>query len=179
MALGFAAHWVGHGHEDLILPLNSLAMLDIARGNLAEADALLQEALASAREHKHWMLGQVLTNVADLDVRQRRLEQAGAALDEARALLVAEHGDVLSGAAAWRLAILNSVAGSYEIERGGLAEAERYLTAAWPVLRARFGTRSYFGDACLVHLIQLYEIKGDEKSAREYRALLRSSPAAH
>ena len=109
------------GHEDLILPLNSLAMLDIAKGNLAEAEVLLREALASAREHKHWMLGQVLTNVGDLDVRQRRLEQAGAALDEARSLLVAEYGDTLSGAAAWRLAILNSVAGSYEIERGRLA----------------------------------------------------------
>jgi len=124
------------------------------------------------------MLGQVLTNVGDLDVRQRRMEQAGAALDEARALLVAEHGDALSGAAAWRLAILNSVAGSYEIERGGLAEAERYLTAAWPVLRARFGTRSYFGDQCLMHLVRLYEVKGNRRAAGEYQALLRSRPGA-
>ena len=53
------------------------------------------------------MLGQVLTNVADLNVRQRRFEQAGAALDEARDLLVAEYGDELAGAAAWRLAILD------------------------------------------------------------------------
>jgi hypothetical protein len=106
------------------------------------------------------------------------LEPAGAALDEARALLQAEYGDTLSGAAAWRLAILNSVAGSYEIERGGLAEAERYLTAAWPVLRARFGARSYFGDQCLVHLIRLYEVKGNDRAAGEYRVLLRSRPGA-
>jgi Tfp pilus assembly protein PilF len=167
------------GHEDLILPLNSLAMLDIARGNLAEAEVLLREALADAREHKHWMLGQVLTNVGDLDVRQRQLEQAGAALEEARSLLVAEYGAALSGSAAWRLAILNSVAGSYEIERGDLPEAEHHLTAAWTVLRARFGARSYFGDQCLAHLIRLYELKGNERAAGEYRALLRGKPAAH
>jgi len=164
-------------HEDLILPLNSLAMLEIARGNLDPAGKLLLEALENARVHKHWMLGQVLTNVADLDVRQRRFEHAGAALDEARTLLVAEHGDELAGAAAWRLAILNSVAGFNEIERGHLGEAERLLTAAWPVLRARFGARSYFGDQCLLHLSRLYEIQGNHRVALEYRALLRGSPA--
>jgi tetratricopeptide (TPR) repeat protein len=166
------------GHEDLILPLNSLAMLDLARGNLSEAAVLLQEALASAREHKHWMLGQVLTNVGDLHVRQHQLPQAGAALDESRALLVAEYGDALSGAAAWRLEILNSVAGSYDIERGRLAEAEKHLNGAWSVLQARFGAHSYFGHQCLGHLIRLYEIKGDTKAANEYRALLRGRPEA-
>ncbi len=166
------------GHEDLILPLNSLAMLDIARGNLAEADVLLEEALASAREQKHWMLGQVLINVGDLNIRHGRVEQAGAALEEARALLQAEYGEALSGAAAWRLAILNSVAGSYEIERGRFAEAERHLAGAWPVLRTRFGARSYFGDQCLVHLSRLYYVQGNAKAAREYQALLRSRPEA-
>ena len=165
-------------HEDLILPLNSLAMLEIARGNSAEAEGLLREALANAREHEHWMLGQVLTNVADLSVRQRRFEQAGAALDEARALLVAEYGDELAGAAAWRLAILDTVAGSYEIERSRFPEAQQRLTAAWPVLRARFGARSYFGDQCLSYLSRLYEIQGNNRAAQEYRALLRSGPTA-
>ena len=42
------------------------------------------------------------------------------ALVEARDLLVAEYGDELAGAASWRLAILDTVAGSYEIERGRL-----------------------------------------------------------
>jgi tetratricopeptide (TPR) repeat protein len=177
-ALAIDRQRLAPGHEDLILPLNSLAMLDIAKGNLAEAEVLLREALASAREHKHWMLGQVLTNVGDLDVRRRRLEQAGAALDEARSLLVAEYSDALSGAAAWRLAILNSVAGSYEIERGRLPDAERRLTAAWSVLRARFGARSYFGDQCLAHLIRLYEVKGDVRAANEYRNLLHGRPEA-
>ena len=118
------------GHEDLILPLNSLAMLDLARGNLTEAETLLTEALASAREHKHWMLGQVLTNVGDLAVRQRRFEEAGVALEEARTLLVEEYGDELSGTAAWRLAILNSVDGVLQhgaqaIRRGGEAPEGR------------------------------------------------------
>ena len=165
-------------HEDLVLPLNSLAMLEIARGNSAEAEVLLQEAVANARKHEHWMLGQVLTNVADLNVRQRQLGPAGAALDEARALLIAEYGDELADSAAWRLAILDSVAGSYEIERGRYREAEQQLTAAWPVLHARFGARSYFGDRCLLHLSRLYEVQGKNRAAQEYRALLRRSPTA-
>jgi tetratricopeptide (TPR) repeat protein len=124
------------------------------------------------------MLGQVLINVGDLNIRHGRVEQAGAALEEARALLQAEYGEALSGAAAWRLAILNSVAGSYEIERGRFAEAERHLAGAWPVLRTRFGARSYFGDQCLVHLSRLYYVQGNAKAAREYQALLRSRPEA-
>ena len=177
-ALAIDRRKLSAGHEDLILPLNSLAMLDIARGNLAEAGALLDEALEIARENKHWMLGQVLTNVGDLDVRLRRLDKAGKALNEARDLLVAEHGDELSGAAAWRLAILNSVSGSLELARGRLPEAERDLKAAWPILQSRFGPRSYFGDACLEHLSHLYEVRGDNSVAEEYRALRRRRPTA-
>jgi tetratricopeptide (TPR) repeat protein len=172
-ALAIDRQRLAPGHEDLILPLNSLAMLDLARGNLSEAEVLLQEALASAREHKHWMLGQVLTNFGDLKIRQGRLDEAGTAIEEARALLEAEYGNALSGAAAWRLAILNSVTGSYEMERGHYAEAEKLLAGAWPVLHARFGARSYFGDQCLLRLIRLYEAQGRAKAAREYRALLR------
>jgi tetratricopeptide (TPR) repeat protein len=163
-------------HEDLILPLNSLAMVQIAQGNYPEAQSLLDEALASAREHKHWMLNQVLTNVADLYVRLHRVDEAGDALDEARTLLDAEYGEELTGAAAWRLAILDSVAGSYELERGRLQEAQQLLTGAWPVLRARFGPRSYFGDQCLLRLSRLYDAQGDTKVAQEYRAMLSSAP---
>lgn len=172
-ALAIDRERLAANHEDLILPLNSLAMLDIARGNLAEAEALLNEALASAREHKHWMLNQVLTNVGDVYVRLRRLDEAGAALDEARRLLVAEYGDQLSGAAAWRLAILDSVTGSYKMAERRYAEAKQDLDSAWPVLRARFGPRSYYGDQCLSHLSRLSSAQGNERLAQEYQLLLR------
>jgi tetratricopeptide (TPR) repeat protein len=143
---------LGPGHEDLILPLNSLGMLEIARGNLAAADTYLVEALANAREHKHWMLGQVLTNVGDLRIRQREPELAKPALAEARTLLVDEYGDALENTAAWRLAVLDSVAAGYEIERGQFAEAGKLLQQACPVLRDRFGSHSYFGGQCLERL---------------------------
>jgi hypothetical protein len=68
--------------------------------------------------------------------------------------------------------------GSYQIERAALPEAERLLTSAWPVLRARFGNHSYFGDQCLEHLSRLYEIRGNSKIAHEYRSLLHSARAA-
>ncbi len=163
------------GHEDLILPLNSLAMIDIARGRLDEAGTLLDEALASARAHEHWMLGQVLTNVGDLAVRRGQLDEAEAALAEARTLLVGEYGDALKGPAAWRLAILDTVAGSADLARGRLAEADRRLTAAWPVLQTRFGPRSFFGDQCLAHPVRLADAKGDDAKARYYRKLLRAA----
>lgn len=166
---------LAENHQDLILPLNSLAMLDIARGNLAEAKVLLDEALPSARAHGHWMLNQVLTNVGDLNVRLGRLDEAGAALTEARSLLVAEYGDELAGAAAWRLAILDSVSGSYALAQRRYAEAERELTSAWPVLRSRFGPRSYYGDQCLSYLSRLYAAQGNAKLAQEYQLLLRQA----
>ena len=167
------------GHEDLILPLNSLAMLEIARGNLAEAEALLREALANAREHKHWMLGQVLTNVGDLDVRQRRFEQARGRRSTKRApcwlpsTATSSPARPRGASPSWtpsRVPMKSSA--------GASPRRKSCLTAAWPVLRARFGARSYFGDQCLLHLSRLYEVQGNGRAAHEYRALLRSSPAA-
>lgn len=177
-ALAIDRQRLAAGHEDLILPLNSLGMLELARGNLAAAAPLLDEALGIARKHGHWMLGQVLTNVGDLDVRLGRLDEAGAALEEARRLLVADHGDALEGTAAWRLAVLDTAAGSLGLARGDVADAEGRLVPAWPVLRARFGSRSYYGDQCLAQLTRLAEAKGDAQALREYRGLLRARPAA-
>ena len=172
-ALAIDRQRLAANHEDLILPLNSLSMLALARGNLAEAETLLVEALRIARMHDHWMLGQVLTNVGDLNVRLGRLDEADAALAEARSLLVAEYGEDLSGAAAWRLAILDSVSGSYLLARRRYADAEQALTAAWSVLRARFGPRSYYGDQCLSHLSRLHAAQGNAQLAQEYRLLIR------
>jgi tetratricopeptide (TPR) repeat protein len=174
-ALAIDRQRLAANHEDLILPLNSLAMLDIARGNLTEAEMLLVEALRIARGHEHWMLGQVLVNVGDLNVRLGRLDEAGAALAEARSLLVAEYGKQLSGAAAWRLAILDAVSGSYMLAQHRYGEAEKALTSAWPVLRARFGPRSYYGDQCLSHLSRLHTAQGNAQLAQEYRLLARET----
>jgi tetratricopeptide (TPR) repeat protein len=167
------------GHEDLILPLNSLGMLELARGNLAAADGFLGEALANAREHKHWMLAQVLTNVGDLRVRQHQPQLADPALREARTLLVEQYGDELKGAAAWRLAVLDSVTAGYEIERGRIDDARKLLDHACPVLRTRFGNRSYFGDQCLRHLSALDAVRKDRRTAHAYRSPLAHGAAAH
>jgi tetratricopeptide (TPR) repeat protein len=167
------------GYEDLILPLNSLGMLEIARGDLTAADRFLGEALATAREHKHWMLTQVLTNVGDLRVRQRRPELAEPALHEARTLLFDEYGDELEGAAAWRLAVLDSVTAGYEIARGQLDDAQKLLDQACPVLRARFGNRSYFGEQCLRHLSTLDAVRNNRRTAHGHRSSLARGAPAH
>ena len=178
-ALAIDRQRLAPGHEDLILPLNSLAMLEMARGHLTEAEVAAQRGACNAREHKHWMLGQVLTNVGDLHVRQHRPEQAGAALDEARTLLVAEYGDQLSGAAAWRLAILDSIAGSYEIERaasarGGEAPDVGLARPAGTLWRPQLLRRPVPG----APQSTLRNQAATPRSRNEYRSLLRSARAA-
>jgi hypothetical protein len=123
------------------------------------------------------MLSQVLTNVGDLRVRQHEPEAARSALDEARSLLVDEYGDDLKGSAAWRLAVLDSVTGGYEIERGRFDEAGKLLGQACLALRARFGKRSYFGDQCLEHLGRLNEIRHKQRTAHVYRSRLENDAA--
>ena len=71
-------------HEDLILPLNSMAMLRLAGGKPDAAESLLNEALRIAQPRKHWMLNQVLGNFADLYQATARSREAGEALTLAR-----------------------------------------------------------------------------------------------
>jgi len=135
-------------HDDLILPINSMGMVKLAQGDYAGARQLFEEALRIARLHKHWMLNQLLANLADVDVRAGQFTEARAALDESRAALDAQYGDGLRQAEAWRLAVLNSILASYETEQGRFDESERLLLAARPVLEARFGKKSlYVADA--------------------------------
>ena len=133
-------------HDDLVMPINSLAMVLIARGNYPAAETLLEEALSIARERHHWMLNQVLGNYADLCVRTGRLEEAGRALAEARAALAAKYGADLQGSEAWRTAVLDSIAGSYETALGHYPEADHLLTTALPALQSRFGKHSLYAD---------------------------------
>ena len=80
----------------------------------------------------------------------------------------------LSGAAAWRLAILDSVAGSYEIERARFADAEKQLTRPGQSYRPALGLTAISATSVWCTSVRLYEIRGNTKAAHEYRALLRS-----
>ena len=97
-------------HDDLILPLNSLAMIDIAGGDYASAESKLDEALRIAEKQNHWMLDQVLTNLADVYARTGRAPQAEPLLARARALLEKQYPRDKMPDEAWRYALQDACA---------------------------------------------------------------------
>ena len=159
-------------HDDLVLPLNSLAMVMLARRSHAPAEALLDEALRIARARQHWMLNQVLGNLADLYEATGRLGNARESLAQARAALADHYGEKLRGDEAWRSAVLDLFAASCDIDERRFAEAERLLLAALPTLEARFGRRSFYTDQALSRLVRLYISSGREAQAEPYRKRL-------
>lgn len=171
-ALAMDRRLLAAGHDDLVLPLNSLAMVLMARGSSAPAEVLLREALDIARARQHWLLDQVLGNLADLYIAVGRVPEGREALAEARVALLAQYGDKLRSDDAWRVAALDLVAASEHLHRRELAAAEKLLLGALPVLEARYGKRSFFTDQALRRLVLVYTASGNEVEAQRYRRRL-------
>jgi hypothetical protein len=159
-------------HEDLIPPLNSLAMVRIAWGQADSARPLVEEALAIARSRHHPMLDQVLTTKSELELLRGHLPEARLAIDEARDALRAQYGTSLLGGEAWRGAVLDCTEAEYLRETRQVGEAERLLLAALPRLEARFGMRSLYTDRAVGRLVSLYTEAGQEARAAPYRKRL-------
>ena len=158
--------------DDLILPLNSLAMIAIASRDYAGANAYLSEALTIAREKHHWMLNQVLGNLADLQARTGQLALAQQTLAQARSALSAQYGSALQGPEAWRRAVLDLVEGSLDIAHGNPSSAEAKLLPALRVLSARFGNSGFFVARAEYLLAQGYDSMGLRTKANAYRKML-------
>lgn len=163
-------------HDDLVLPLNSLAMIKLARHQPAVAESLLDEALRIARARDHWMVNQVLGNLADLYQSTARRAEGRAALAEARAALAAQYGDKLRGDEAWRVAVLDMVDAAIATDEHRYAEAEALLLRAQPLLESRFGRRSFFADEASARLVRLYASSGQGAKAEPYREKLAAAP---
>ncbi|HEY2884649.1 MAG TPA: toll/interleukin-1 receptor domain-containing protein [Rhizomicrobium sp.] len=158
--------------DDLILPLNSLAMIAMANRDYAAADAYLAEALAIARQKHHWMLNQVLGNLADLQVRTGQSASAEQTLAQARSALSAQYGSALQGPEAWRASVLDLVDGSLDIARNNPRSAEAKLLAALKVLSVRFGNSGFFVSRAEYLLAQDYDALGMRTKANKYRQML-------
>lgn len=131
-------------HDDLILPLNSLAMIDLAQRRYKDAEIKLDEALAIAEKQNHWMRDQVLTNLADVYAKTGRALQAEALLTRARALLEVQYPLAEMPDEAWRYALQDAVRASAYASGGRYGEAEALLGKALPIIRARFGEQRYY-----------------------------------
>jgi len=71
----------GDTHDDLISPLNSLAMIDAYRGRLDAGRSEIQRAVTIARMPNHdGMLDQVLLTEADLELAAGNRDLAGSLL---------------------------------------------------------------------------------------------------
>ncbi len=156
------------GHDDAVVELNSLAMIAIEQGDLATAESCLHEALDIARTRHHWMLDQLLTNYGDLYVRTNRLAEAASALSEARQTLQTRYGKALQGAEAWRVAILESIVGSFDTARRDFGAAEHGLLAALPALTQRFGDSGLYARQTNARLERLYIMWGRDADAAIY-----------
>jgi len=131
-------------HDDLILPLNSLAMIDLARRRYAGAEARLDEALGIAEKRNHWMRDQVLTNLADVYAKTDRAPQAGELLSRARTLLEQQYPLAEMPDEAWRYALQDAVLATTYAAEKKYPEARRLLTEALPIVRKRFGGERYY-----------------------------------
>jgi len=134
----------GRTHDDLILPLNSLGLARMGKGEHSQATVAFAEAAAIARKHEHWMLGVIMTNVADLHARQSDYAAAETASREARVLLEREFPRETSKDEAWRYDLLGSIDGAILSSQGRFADAQPLLVDAVDRLAARFGERSLF-----------------------------------
>ncbi len=132
------------GHDDLILPLNSLAMIDFARRHYRDAEAKLDEALAIAEKQNHRMRDQVLTNLADVYAKTGRASQAEALLNRARRLLEEQYPLEEMPQEAWRYALQDAARASAYSSGKRYGEAQALLDKALPVIRARFGEQRYY-----------------------------------
>jgi tetratricopeptide (TPR) repeat protein len=132
------------GHDDFIAPLNSLGMIAMAQGDFGIARRYLEEALAIARKHDHWLLSQVLANMADLASRERRYADALPHIAECRSILARDYPRGSDAAEEWRHAIVDSIEGLVRAVRDQDPSTIPLLESARDTLESRFGAGSLY-----------------------------------
>lgn len=168
------------GHDDLILPLNSLGLARMGLDRYDAATADFDAALRIARQHSHWMQGVVLTNIADLQVREGDVAAAAETAATARSALEQAFPPATRDDEGWRFDLLGSVEAAALDERGQHDEARRLLDAAVQSLAARFGESSLFAVDAMRRAERHSAAVGDVARAQELRRRLDAAlrPAA-
>ena len=131
-------------HDDLVPPLNSLAMIDVYSGRYPAAQAEIERAERIARlPNQGARLDQVLLNEADFELRGDRVQRAPALLAESRRLLQTAFPPQQQSTEAWRYAILDTVDAELIAHQGDAATARRKLASALPIIEKRFGPSGF------------------------------------
>jgi tetratricopeptide (TPR) repeat protein len=131
-------------HDDLVVPLNSLGMAFLYKGDPVRARGALDRALAIARLRDHWLLDQVLVNVADLELRSNQTGGAARDLAEAHGLLEKHYPLAANPAEEWRYAVWESVNADLLARQQRYDEARAALARARGVLVRRFGAGGFY-----------------------------------
>jgi tetratricopeptide (TPR) repeat protein len=135
---------LGKFHDELIPPLNSLAMIDSFHGRLGDAREKLARAAAIAARTEHFgMLDQVQLNQAAVEFASGNARAGSEFLAKARAQLKRNHED--ETAEAWRYAVAKLVISDELVSRGRVSEARAAIAEAQQVIRNRFGENSLYG----------------------------------
>jgi tetratricopeptide (TPR) repeat protein len=133
----------GTTHDDLVSPLNSLAMIDAYRGRTKAALAEIERAESIARlPDQGELLDQVLITRADIELSLGNRAAAARSLAEGKELLQKAHPE--SPAEAWRYAVWDSANAPLLAASGDSAAAVATLASAREVLVRRFGENGLY-----------------------------------
>jgi tetratricopeptide (TPR) repeat protein len=163
LEMALAALRPGPFGSDLLLTMAHLGEAYTALGRLAEAEPLLQEAVALATQMRGAdpALGDALAGLAALHRRRGHDERAEPLLR--KALDIYAHGGVPSST---RAANVLSQLGSIRLNEGKNLDAEQYFRRALNMVRAAFGPDHLTAATAEVNLAHTYIRSGNLSGAR-------------
>jgi tetratricopeptide (TPR) repeat protein len=168
-ALAIDRRYKDGGHDDLILPLNSLGLthMGLARYDAATDD--FAAALNIARQHDHWMRGVVLSNQADLLLRQGEVGEAAETAAAARAALQQDFPPDTRADEGWRFALLDGIDGAVLDAQGQHERAQPLLDGSVRAMVQRFGESSLFAVDAMNRAEHNFAAAGNASEARRMR----------
>jgi hypothetical protein len=144
--------------------------MGLGHNDAAAAD--FDAALRIARQHDHWMRGVILTNVADLQVRENDIAAASATVAAARTALEQAFPPDTRADEGWRFDLLGSVEGAVLDAQGQHERARPLLDQGVAALAQRFGESSTFAVDAMRRSERHFVAVGDAAGARAARRRL-------
>ncbi len=149
-------------HEGQVFAWTNLALAYMGLGEFAAAEPLLQRALSAAVATKHRLEGPILTDLADLECRTRRIEAGLARLDRARPIAAARYPDET-----WRVAFVDNVRAGCLAQIGRLKEAESLMIESMPALLDKWAANTYYGHDAVQRATRVYSKTGNRARLTE------------